>query len=170
MPYKDPDKRKEYHLEYDRKWRRTKRATDPVWKKKDQEAINAWHRKKYSTDKEWRERVNLRKREQQRRRREESPEIVARNNALTRETNDRKRRYAIAHYGNKCNCCGEERYEFLAFDHVNNDGAEHRRNHKGSIVNWLHREGFPDTIQVLCHNCNSAKGYYGVCPHQTEGK
>jgi hypothetical protein len=26
---------------------------------------------------------------------------------------------------------------------------------------------FPDGFQVLCHNCNLAKGYYGECPHNS---
>jgi hypothetical protein len=27
--------------------------------------------------------------------------------------------------------------------------------------------GFPkDLYQLLCHNCNQAKAWYGACPHQ----
>lgn len=31
------------------------------------------------------------------------------------------------HYGERCACCGETERLFLTLDHVNNDGAEHRR-------------------------------------------
>jgi hypothetical protein len=33
----------------------------------------------------------------------------------------------IAAYGGRCACCGEFERDFLTLDHVNNDGAEHRR-------------------------------------------
>jgi hypothetical protein len=74
-----------------------------------------------------------------------------------------------------CECCGENHLEFLSIDHINNDGAEHRRklaNNKtgnfGRIYYWLRNNGYPDGFQVLCHNCNMAKGFYGHCPHQDE--
>lgn len=30
---------------------------------------------------------------------------------------------------------------------------------------WLHANKYPDGFQVLCHNCNMAKGFYSRCPH-----
>jgi len=30
---------------------------------------------------------------------------------------------------------------------------------------WLKRNYFPTGFQLLCHNCNLAKGFYGKCPH-----
>lgn len=74
-------------------------------------------------------------------------------------------------YGARCLCCGETTPEFLSIDHVNNDGEAHRRELKGygrSIYRWLSMEGFPQDgrFQLLCHNCNMAKGAYGGCPHQ----
>ena len=74
------------------------------------------------------------------------------------------------HYGNKCNCCGESIVEFLTIDHVNNDGAEHKRmlNTKDSdrVYKDIQRQGYPDDYQILCYNCNYAKGIHGRCPHQ----
>ncbi len=74
-------------------------------------------------------------------------------------------------YGNKCVCCGESNHEFLTIDHINNDGAKHRKEqnlHGGfSIHAWLKRNNFPkDNFQILCWNCNCAKGHYGYCPHE----
>jgi hypothetical protein len=33
---------------------------------------------------------------------------------------------------------------------------------------WLKREGYPPGLQVLCHNCNCAKGKKATCPHSTQ--
>lgn len=78
----------------------------------------------------------------------------------------------LAAYGDKCACCGEAHYQFLTIDHVNNDGAEHRRTNNVSgamgMYLWLKRNGYPKDFQVLCMNCNCAKAWFGVCPHQTE--
>jgi hypothetical protein len=68
-----------------------------------------------------------------------------------------------------CACCGESTPEFLAIDHLNGGGKNHRDNLIRSGTNmyaWLKREGFPPGFQVLCHNCNCALGYYGACPHR----
>lgn len=77
----------------------------------------------------------------------------------------------ILAYGGRCVCCGESQYEFLALDHVNNDGASHRASSsciRRRIYHWAKMNDYPDTLQVLCHNCNCAKGYYGYCPHHTD--
>lgn len=86
------------------------------------------------------------------------------------EYNRATRRRVLEAYGSKCACCGETTPEFLGVDHVNNDGEAHRRELKGygrSIYRWLAIEGYPQDgrFQLLCHNCNVAKGCYGGCPH-----
>jgi hypothetical protein len=77
-----------------------------------------------------------------------------------------------AYGGYKCKCCGEARREFLQIDHVNNDGAAHRREIKrtgsSSLYYWLKFNGFPPGFQPLCANCNYAKAHYGYCPHQPD--
>lgn len=75
-----------------------------------------------------------------------------------------QRQHCIEQYGGKCNCCGESQPEFLAFDHIFGGGNQHRKK-IGNITDWLIRHDYPDTIQLLCHNCNMAKGFYGKCPH-----
>jgi hypothetical protein len=63
-------------------------------------------------------------------------------------------------------CCGESHYEFLTIDHVNGDGADHRREtNNEDIYRWLERNNFPPGFRVLCMNCNFALGYHGYCPH-----
>lgn len=73
-----------------------------------------------------------------------------------------------AYRGYRCACCGITEPVFLCLDHVNNDGAEHRRkgNYCGlNLYRWLRKHGYPPGFQVLCHNCNFAK-QFGPCPHQ----
>jgi hypothetical protein len=89
--------------------------------------------------------------------------------AWHRSQNAAIRLAAINHYGGKCACCGETNLEFLAIDHINNDGAEHRRQVGKMIYRWLRANNYPGGFQVLCHNCNMAKGFYGYCPHQGKG-
>lgn len=79
------------------------------------------------------------------------------------------RTQVINAYGGKCACCGETEPKLLTIDHVNNDGAEHRRklNIKGGWVfySWIIKNNFPKNLQLLCFNCNCAKGFFGKCPH-----
>lgn len=79
---------------------------------------------------------------------------------------------ALTHYSKgtlRCACCSESAYQFLTLDHINNNGAEHRRQiNNTNLPNWLRKHGYPEGFQVLCMNCNFAKGKYGVCPHVAE--
>lgn len=81
----------------------------------------------------------------------------------------------INHYGGRCACCGESGVPFLSIDHKFGNGAEHRRDNSGGarrtgsgqpFYYWIKRNNFPDFLQVLCHNCNVAKGTGEMCPHQ----
>ena len=76
------------------------------------------------------------------------------------------------HYGNQCECCGESNILFLSVDHINNDGASHRKEiGRGRINQWLINNNFPPGFQLLCFNCNLGKYRNGgVCPHKSSGK
>lgn len=74
------------------------------------------------------------------------------------------------YYGRECCCCHETEPLFLTLDHINNDGAEHRRTLKGNKILALYQflidNDFPSTVQVLCCNCNRGKWLNGgICPH-----
>ena len=75
-------------------------------------------------------------------------------------------------YGGECVCCGEKHFEFLTIDHINGDGAEHRRQLGGdhrAVYRDIKRRHFPkDQFRLLCLNCNLALGMYGYCPHNPE--
>lgn len=70
--------------------------------------------------------------------------------------------------GDACACCGETTREFLQFNHINNDGAAHRR-----VVGLgqlalvaARKDGFPkDKYNILCANCNSLS-WRTECPHK----
>lgn len=89
-----------------------------------------------------------------------------------REIGQELRTLCLNHYGWICKCCGEDEPRFLALDHINNDGREHRKRCKGSGVSLyrdLIKAGFPDYIQTLCCNCNLGKLWNkGICPHQQQ--
>lgn len=74
----------------------------------------------------------------------------------------------FAHYGDKCACCNEIERKFLTIDHVNSDGAEHRKEvGTAEIARWLVRNDFPEGFQILCYNCNLGRARNGgVCPHK----
>ncbi len=79
----------------------------------------------------------------------------------------------------ECACCKNKILIHLTIDHINENGAEHRReinkgrkssNHGYSggcrTYIWLKQNGYPSGFQVLCFNCNFAKHNLGSCPCQ----
>ena len=67
-----------------------------------------------------------------------------------------------------CACCPETAYEFLTIDHIDGGGLEQRRQiglSGRSVYKWIIDNDFPPLFQVLCYNCNFAKGSDGKCPH-----
>ena len=83
------------------------------------------------------------------------------------------RKTVLLHYSPKlvCTCCGESTYQFLTIDHINgktknrNDDSNKSGN---SLYLYLRRNNYPVGFQVLCFNCNCAKGIHGACPHQAK--
>lgn len=90
--------------------------------------------------------------------------------ARARELFKNLRMEILAHYENKCACCAETNYEFLALDHIDGGGKAHRESFRSSnhYYGWIKKQGFPSIFRVLCHNCNQALGWYGYCPHQKD--
>ena len=94
-----------------------------------------------------------------------------------------------AYGGYRCRCCGEIEPSMLNIDHINNDGAKHKRTlglekrgnsqdklrtsapAASTMYIWLRKNGFPPGFQVLCYNCNISKHRNGgVCAHELRGK
>jgi len=84
------------------------------------------------------------------------------------------------HLGDRCACCGESHPYFLTLEHINGDSSKHfygrkdmkpaHREQSNTYVELrkARRSGWDRTqYEVLCINCNFAKGHYGQCPHRT---
>ena len=102
------------------------------------------------------------------------PERFRKKYAISKEyyrlKHQRKKLRCLEYYGGNppiCACCGEKEKQFLSLDHTNGGGNLHRREiGKGNICNWIIKNKFPQGFQVLCYNCNCAKGFFGKCPHK----
>jgi hypothetical protein len=104
-----------------------------------------------------------------------TPERRKKQHDYASKTNRKIKIVVLEHYSGippKCACCGESRLEFLSIDHINNDGAKQRKEigkkYGSTFARWLIKNDFPDGYQILCFNCNCAKGFFGYCPHQKE--
>jgi len=87
-------------------------------------------------------------------------------NKRVRTSRRRWRLECLTHYGNgklACVLCGFSDERALCIDHINNDGAEHRRRVLGKnspdprIYLWLRINHYPEGYQTLCSNCNTIK-------------
>jgi len=146
---------------------------------RDREAYNAYQRG-------WRKRNKGKLKEQNKERR------IARLDAMSpeelaafrkKESSKTKRLISIlkeevyaAYGGYKCSCCGETEPMFLTVDHINNDGASHRKSlspnghsvGSARIYRWLKNNGYPEGFQILCMNCQFGRKHNnGTCPHQS---
>lgn len=93
-----------------------------------------------------------------------------RNNKRAVEKRRKLRFEVLKHYSKdvpECACCGEKIIEFLTIEHIENNGADHRKTiFPTQLPLWLIKNHFPKGFGVLCLNCNCAKGFFGICPHQ----
>lgn len=101
--------------------------------------------------------------------RSKDPEYRELQNRKARERQFKIKMKVFNHYSNgkmECACCKEKYLEFLTIDHINGGGNKHRKIVVGShIYQWLVSNNFPKGYQILCMNCNWAKGHFGICPH-----
>lgn len=85
------------------------------------------------------------------------------------------------YFGAICECCGETEEKFLTLDHVNNDGADHKRALRGvssgrgastdTVYRDLVKSNFANAsmFRLLCFNCNCGRQINGgLCPHQAK--
>jgi len=77
----------------------------------------------------------------------------------------RIKKQVFDYYGRECKCCGEREQKFLTLDHLTPEVPYG----KGGMAFYTRVKnfGFPNTIQVLCFNCNCGRSVNGgVCPHK----
>ena len=108
----------------------------------------------------------------------------------TRYADDFSRRLKVLEHYSKslsnsdipcCRCCGlNEHTDFLAIDHILGKkemdsipelvkieySSELEHLNKWIIKNKYLKDLQTEYFQILCHNCNVAKGDYGKCPHE----
>ena len=166
-------KRKENPELYNQRFRDYRKRNPEKFKEWDRKQREKHHDKILERQKNWHEKNKQRELEYRKRTKEHKN---GKTNA--KRKNDRIR--ALSGYSNgflKCVCCGIIIIEFLEIDHIKGrkEMAKdpelvklgYKQNLQGKeLYTWLIRSGFPEGFQVLCSNCNKAKGQYGKCPHQ----
>lgn len=192
-PYKDPIERAEKAREYREKNKEKLLKRNRSYYKDNQGKLVEYAREYRKTDKyrkrvteykrqyavDNKDKINAKVREWYLNNKEKAAEY---RKAWAKENPDKRRQYVANHlkklrtevfeaYGGIfCACCGESGLPFLTIDHINGDGAEHRRTLKGrggkDFYSWLRKNNYPPAYQVLCFNCNMAKGTLEFCPHQ----
>jgi len=115
----------------------------------------------------WREKHHARLKVADREKYRKNPEYQA---TIRKRYYEKWKKVVFDHYGNDCSCCGEDEPKFLTIDHVENDGAAHRKEVApgSTLFRWIIKNDFPETFRILCFNCNSGRYHNGgVCPHET---
>ncbi len=59
-----------------------------------------------------------------------------------------------------CKRCGITDLRILTMDHINGNGYQHRKEIKkrgSSFYCWTKKNGYPNDLQILCHNCQWIK-------------
>lgn len=88
-----------------------------------------------------------------------------------RELRKEQKRKVMKAYGGRCVCCDETAIEFLSIDHIGGGGNKHRKSLGiRNIYPWLIKNKFPKGFRILCMNCNTSRGFYGYCPHESENQ
>lgn len=70
-----------------------------------------------------------------------------------------------------CACCGYDDLRFLSLDHIyTRKHVSEKEKRLGGRMLWKYvkENGFPSMYQVMCYNCNIAKGTSQYCPHQLD--
>jgi predicted restriction endonuclease len=117
------------------------------WQKRNRSKINLGRRVRYKDDLQYRLTMRL----------------------YHNSRNTLVRQEVLRVYGGRCVCCGEREDAFLSMDHVNDNGASHRKAIGNNIYSWLLNRGCPrEEYQILCMNCQWGKRKHGICPHQLE--
>jgi hypothetical protein len=69
-----------------------------------------------------------------------------------------RKQLILNHYGQQCTRCGFNDIRALSVDHINGDGAKHRKEIPScNLYEWLIDNDYPKGFQILCMNCQWIK-------------
>lgn len=84
------------------------------------------------------------------------------NQAIAKRYSDSLKDKVFSHYGKICVKCGFDNMDALTIDHINQDGAEHRKTITGNnrsggrrLYKWLVDNSYPGGFRTLYQNCNT---------------
>jgi hypothetical protein len=150
LPFKDPEKAKDYTREYHRKWRRDNRVrfnkSQEKWKKDNPEKVKA-SQQKYRLDhiEEIRDRQRIYRLKNPEKRRE-----TLRKSGLKRRY--KTKIYFIKLLGSKCKKCGYNKcMAALDFHHINPEEKENEYEYRLKDFEQKIKDG---KIMLLCANCH----------------
>jgi hypothetical protein len=167
-----PEERRQYERDHYHKNKAKYLKRAKAWRDKNKEKIKlkdaAWllknpdyHKNYYLRNKEkWHAR-QVKRREKYR---NNIDNFRVKTLAHQREYDKQLKQEVLEHYGGKpprCACCGESNLPFLEIDHINGGGNKQIKVISGGargLYLWLRKKKYPEGYQVLCCNCNHAKG------------
>ena len=155
-------------------YRRWKRATDPEHDKRlKADAARLWRKdlsksrlkSRINSAEKYRKSPGYRERAKQRAKRWRDNNPEKRREIVRRHDENLKNAVinVLTNGEGTCRWCGQGDQDVLTIDHINNDGAEHRKAFGGrvfggrALYNWLVKNDYPEGFQVLCFNCNVKK-------------
>ena len=113
---------------------------------------NAYHREWYQQNKE---RLRKYKRRNMRKYRAANPEKYRKQ---SREAKARLKEKVFDMYGKECQSCGFDNILALTLDHINNNGAEERKElGERGVYNRSIGKYRPEEYRILCMNCQFIK-------------
>lgn len=163
MPYKSKEEKLRYSKEYYQKNRKKILAEQKKRRDRDPELTKQKKKEERKRNLEWYKKYSKKYYS------ENKEELLKKSSIRNKQWRIVNKRKIVEHYTdgkNCCNCCGEDIFEFLTIDHINNDGAKHREEIGTNILTDLIHRNFPEGFQILCMNCNMAKETNGFCPHK----
>ncbi len=94
--------------------------------------------------------------------RRSTPEARRKAFITTHKRRKKIKRIVTHHYSNGTMCClhcGYDKLDALSIDHINDNGAEHRKNDPNAqhLSEYLYANDFPEGYQILCMNCQLIK-------------
>lgn len=175
MPYKDPEKRRECQKKYYEK----NKIKIKQYRLDNKEKLKETNKKYYENNRT--ERILYSKFWHQNHKRlhaEHTQKYREKNKDKIKNRRIFRKLKVYGYYSNnniECNCCGEKHIDFLSLDHIYDNGSLHRKKSKitsgTKLIDWIIKNNFPPIFQILCMNCNFAKGKDKIehlCPHQKE--